>query len=253
MRAVFKLIEGNELDNVRRHILAVGRRVEGLFVAIKHLHRSEVSIADTHDDYGHRQLGAAHDFVNRLLHIVNHTIGQDQQNVELLSVLRYIGRLGVCIGLLENLAEVGWAVKRTRVEGGLVVRNHLLNAVDARIKDITVKGEAMRGALVERRDRSAKAVQVDHLVAVVELKDVTDAFDGLQVLIASRVKVMERGGLARIAVGEGEVDCHGQINLATAKDILEEGVLRFDLKLVEIEVTGLLRDYVRGSSFFQHS
>ena len=52
---------------------------------------------------------------------------------------------------------------------------------------------------------------------------------------------MERARILGVAVGESKIDCHREVNLATAENVLEEGVLRFNLKLFEVEGTGLLR------------
>ena len=74
---MLKIVEGDELHDIRGHVLAIGLRVERFVIAIKRLHRLEVSIADTDNDDGHRHLRAAHDLVNRLIHVTNHTISDD--------------------------------------------------------------------------------------------------------------------------------------------------------------------------------
>ena len=80
------------------------------------------------------------------------------------------------------------------------MRNDLRNTINTRVKDIAIESEAVRGTVVVWRDCTAEAVQVDHLVAVVELKNVTDGLDSLQVLIILRVEVVERFSLTWISV-----------------------------------------------------
>ena len=65
-----------------------------------------------------------------------------------------------------------------------------LNSIDSRIEDITIQSKAVGSTIREGWDSASKAVQVDHFVAVVELQDITYAFNRFQVLIMSRVKVM---------------------------------------------------------------
>lgn len=51
---VFKLLKGHKLNNVGRHVLVKGVRVQRFLVAVEHLHAAEVRIADAHDDDGKR-------------------------------------------------------------------------------------------------------------------------------------------------------------------------------------------------------
>ena len=96
---VLKLVEGHKLDDISRHILAVCTGVKGLFIAVKHLHGGEVSIANTNDDDGKWKVRATYDFIDSLLHIIDDTIGKDQQDVILLVVLGYVRGLSIVIRL----------------------------------------------------------------------------------------------------------------------------------------------------------
>ena len=58
----------------------------------------------------------------------------------------------------------------------------------------------MGATLIVRVDCPSKAIKVDQLVAVIELKDISYSPNGFHVLIARWVKVMERASLSRIAV-----------------------------------------------------
>ena len=80
------------------------------------------------------------------------------------------------------------------------MRNNLWNTVYTRIKDITIESEAVRSSVVVGWDRAAEPVQVDHLVTVVELENVSDGLDCLQVLIILGVEVVERLALSRVTV-----------------------------------------------------
>jgi len=52
--------------------------------------------------------------------------------------------------------------------------DHLVEAVDSGIEDVSIESEAVRGSIVVGWDGSSKAIEVDVLVSVVELKDVAD-------------------------------------------------------------------------------
>lgn len=64
----------------------------------------------------------------------------------------------------------------------------------------------MRSSVYVGRNRSTKPIQVDLLVAIVELKDVTNTLDRLQILISSRVHKMKRIGGTRVTIRQGEID-----------------------------------------------
>jgi hypothetical protein len=77
MGIIFVFVEGNKLNNVSLAVLLVFLTVKSFFVAIESLHVAEVGIPCTHNDYSHGVARASHDFVNRLSHIINDTIGDD--------------------------------------------------------------------------------------------------------------------------------------------------------------------------------
>ena len=65
----------------------------------------------------------------------------------------------------------------------LIVSNHCVNAIHSRVKDVPVHSEAVRGSLAIWRYCSTKAIKVDHLVCVVELKDISHTIYYLKVLV----------------------------------------------------------------------
>lgn len=66
MRVLLELVERNELDNVRSHILTEGVRIKRLFVAVEAVHVAEVGIANTNDNDSKREIAASNNLVNRL-------------------------------------------------------------------------------------------------------------------------------------------------------------------------------------------
>lgn len=70
------------------------------------------------------------------------------------------------------------------------------------------------------RHCSAKAIKLDLLIAVVELKNGAHAADDLQVLIALWVEVVQRVVLVGRTIRQSEIDCDRQVYLAPSKDVL---------------------------------
>lgn len=240
MRVIFEVVVGHKLHDIGSHVLAQARRVQRLLVAIKLLHGAEVCIADTDNNDSEGQLRAANDLIDSLAHVVDHTIRDDDQNVELLRRLALQIRLHVIVHLGKDFREVSRAIEATLVESILVALDHTLHSVHARVEDITVQGEAVRGTVRVGRDRATEAVQVDLLVRIIELQDVAHVLDRLKVLVALGVEVMQGGWLARVTIRQSEIDGDREVDLAATENILEEGVLALNLEAGKLQVTSLL-------------
>ena len=206
---MLEVVEGDELHNVRGHVLAVGLGVECLIIAIERLHRLEVSIADTNNDDGQGHFRTAYDFINRLIHVADHTVSDDHQDVELLVHLVDWLACDVLIHFVDDLGEVGRSVQLAVGNGTLVAIDHLLDAVDTRVEDVTVEGETVGASVDIGRNGATESVQIDLLVGVIELEDVAYALDGVQVLVPVRVHEVERVAGAGIPVRQGEIDSDG--------------------------------------------
>lgn len=87
-RVVLEVAEWNELHNVGIHVLFVLHGVEGFIVGVEDVHALEVFVADAHDDDGDGEAGAADNLVDSLLHVIDNTVCDDQQDKILLVVLR---------------------------------------------------------------------------------------------------------------------------------------------------------------------
>jgi len=75
---VFEFTERNELHDVRLHVFLISFRVERLRVSVESVHACEAVAAHAHDNNTHREDTASDDLVNRLLHIINDSISDDQ-------------------------------------------------------------------------------------------------------------------------------------------------------------------------------
>ena len=87
------------------------------------------------------------------------------------------------VELVQNFLKVGGAVEVDVLQSFLIMPEYLLNAVDARIEDVTVESEAVRDSFRVWRNAATKTIQIDVLAAVVKLKDISDRGDRLNVLV----------------------------------------------------------------------
>ena len=97
-------------------------------------------------------------------------------------------RFDVVIGFINDIGEVSWAVQLAVGKGLLIALNDLLDTIDTWVEDITIECEAVGASVIIRWDGATKSIQVDHLVTVVELKDVADGLNRLQVLVPLRIE-----------------------------------------------------------------
>ena len=73
-----EFIEWNELDDISRHVSSQGGRVKGFIIGVKGLHRCEICITHAYNDDSDRKIRALHDLIDRLLHVSNDSIGQNE-------------------------------------------------------------------------------------------------------------------------------------------------------------------------------
>ena len=250
---MLEVVEGDELHDICGHVLAVGLGVECFIIAIERLHRLEVSITDTNNDDGEGHLRTAYDLVNCLIHVTDHTVSDDYQDVELLVHLVDWLACDVLIHFIDDLGEVGRPVQLAVANCTLVAIDHLLDAIDTRVENVTVEGEAVGASVRIGWNGATEPVQIDLLVGVVELEDVTNTLDGVQVLVPVRVHVMERVGGAGIPVGQGEVDSDGEIDRATTKNVLEERMLALNSQVLHLELGLLVLAGVLGGALLELS
>lgn len=80
---MFKVTEGDELDDVPQHRFSFGRAQDPV-ISIQSLHVGEVCVSHTNDDDGHGQVRGVNDGVPCVGHVCDHTIRQDEEDKVLL-------------------------------------------------------------------------------------------------------------------------------------------------------------------------
>ena len=136
--------------------------------------------------------------------------------------LVYLSRLHLIVNFTQNLVEIGWSVQISALQSFLIMTDHFIDSVYSWVEDVSVECEAVGSSRRVGRNRPAEAVQIYHLVAIVELQNVTDSADGVKILVAAWVKVVKGVCVTRIAVRKCKIYCECQVNLAAAKYVLQK-------------------------------
>ena len=83
------------------------------------------------------------------------------------------------VALIDHISKIGRTIKFTVVESALIAVNNFGDSVDSWVEDVSVKSEAVRSSVVVGWDGAAESVQIDHLILIVELENVSDGLDGM--------------------------------------------------------------------------
>ena len=124
----------------------------------------------------------------------------------------------------------------------LVYFNHIFNSIDFRVKDVSVQSKAVVSLAHIGRYGGTKTKDGNLLVIIVILKNASDSFDCIKVLIFLQVvDVMKRVRLRRMSVRKSKVNRYGQSDFATTENVLEEGIPRLNIELSEGHAATLFR------------
>ena len=105
----------------------------------------------------------------------------------------------------NDFGEVGWTTQLVRLESAFVGIDYSLYAIDLWTTQITIQGEAVGGFAF---NKTAIAVDINLLVAIVVLQDLAHAFDRLYVLVVIWITVVKRARFAGMPIGGSEIDCN---------------------------------------------
>lgn len=197
-------------------------RIQRFLVAVKHVHCRKVCITDTYDDDCEWVATATHNLINCLLNVVNYSISDYQKYLELLIAVATRIRLGHVVHGVQDAREVGRAVEIHDVHAVLVVVDDSLKTIDLWIENVTIHREAVVRTLVVWGHTSTEAKKIYLFVGVVVLQDTPDLIDHLKVLIARRVKIVQRFWRGGLPIAQREVDSDREVDVATAENVLEE-------------------------------
>lgn len=196
---VSEVLVRHKLDDVTLHLLLERLGIERLVISVQHVHRSEVSIADANDDDGKRKIRATNDLINCFLHVTDDAVGQNHKQVVLLVVLGDLDGFTAVIDVLDDLREVCWPVELGHIESTLICFDYTRDAIALRPKVVSIQGKLVIG-LVKALNAGSKSISRNQFVRVIVLKDATNSLQRLQVLIKSRVAIMQRLGVSTMTI-----------------------------------------------------
>lgn len=111
--------------------------------------------------------------------------------MELLVHLGHLVCKHVVVDLVKDFSEISGAIQFAVLDGTLVAVNHFGDAIHTRIEDVTVESKTMRATLDIGGNCAAETIQIDLLVTVVELQDITHALNSCHVLVPIGVHEMQ--------------------------------------------------------------
>ena len=184
-RIVCEVSIRHKLDNIGRHVLPEALRVQWSFVSVEYVHGGEVGTANTHNDDGKWEGGASDDLICRLFHVSDLAVGDYQQDIVLLVLLRHLHLLCHVIYLLDDWCKVGRATQTHIIDAADVGLDHSIKTVALGIKEVAIDGEAVTSSM--RLDYSTVTKSGDLFVCVIVLKNIPDGLDSIKILIACQV------------------------------------------------------------------
>ena len=202
-----ELVVGDELHDVRLRALVASAGVEHLVVAVQPVHRAEVGGAHAHDHDREGQHGGRNYLLYGLVHVADLPVRQDEQNVVLLRLLAHLLRLNVASNMLDDFGEVGGTGKLDFLQRVFVGGENAFNTLNMWVANVPIEREAVRCSCLHAvaRHFCTVAIQIDLVIAVVVLEDLSHVLDCIDVLVLSRIEVMQRGLLIGTAVRRCEV------------------------------------------------
>lgn len=231
------MLELDELDDVALCESSCGASKESA-IAVELIHHSEVCVTHSHNNDAARQRGSFHNEVLGSRHVVDCSVGQDQQNVVLQRVtLRALTHVGD--KLSEDWPEKSWTPK-ANVALSFSVSNHdVLDALNLRRGNISVKREAVVDSVYTHVSGDAtEAEHGEHGRLVVGLDNTSNAVNSAFILVVLAQEV-ERGRIAGLSVRCGVVNCKNERDLSAALEVVHEGFAFKTLEVVELDHTAV--------------
>lgn len=207
-------VEGNELDNI-----ALGHfstRSQEVIITIQNVHLRKIGITNSNDDDRHGKGGGINNRINRLIHISDLSIGDDEQKqVSRDVVLSSVVALSDACSLTDGRRKVRRTVKTDPGETVAIGSHDTFNSFNLRSNGITSESEAVRSGAVGQL--SSKSIQSNISISIVGKQDITNIEDSLSILVetASRIEIVKRVGGSRVTIRGGIIDRNHEVQLAS--------------------------------------
>mmetsp|Transcript_51539 Transcript_51539/g.104893 ORF Transcript_51539/g.104893 Transcript_51539/m.104893 type:complete len:355 (+) Transcript_51539:254-1318(+) len=215
----------HKLDDISLGCLVAS--LEQFLVAVQSFHACKVSCAHADYDDTQRLGGGGHNGCFGRLHVVDHTVGDDEQDGVLLVGLRAVGGGGDGRGCAEKRAEKSRTREVDIIHAVLVCLHDSLHSMH--LQPTPVDREAVLGrrhVAVRLTHLGAESVHWVHLVGVIGPKDLSHSLDGALVRVhlptVRRVLEVQRVGHVWVTIRAREVNRSDQRDLAPIGDEIRE-------------------------------
>ena len=142
-RVAHVISERHKLHDISRHFLIKFLGIEWINVCVKLAHFLETLFANSHDDNRDRQEAASHYFVNRIIHIRDQSISDNEKYKVVVDQLVEGMKLGHISDIADNRSKVCRAVKLDLRDVSLVAVHYFVDSMNFGREDVPVHREAV--------------------------------------------------------------------------------------------------------------
>jgi len=127
-----------------------------------------------------------------LLHVVDYTVSEDQQNLVFLVVLIINSRLTPVIYFFQDLAEMSWAIKLNSAQTVHVCFYNSFEALAFWLEYVSIESKAVTCSSMVWLDACSETIGWDLFITIIVLKDISNSFECLQIFVSLKVLAMQR-------------------------------------------------------------
>ena len=196
-RVLGTIPERHKLDNVSLCILVECLGVQRSHIGVKLHHFIEIGVTNANNNNRESKTTRSDDLIYSFLHIVDNPISNNQNNGILLIVLTLLHAHLVykSVHILQNFAEMSWAIQLHLLERLIVGIEHPLHCVALWLEDVSVQSEAVGSRVVGGSwQLCPETIHWVHLVGVVVLDDAQHTLDRGSVFVYKILRVQEVEG-----------------------------------------------------------
>ena len=127
-----------------------------------------------------------------MLHVVDYTVSEDQQNLVFLVVLIINSRLTPVIYFFQDLAEMSWAIKLNSAQTVHVCFYNSFEALAFWLEYVSIESKAVTCSSMVWLDACSETIGWDLFITIIVLKDISNSFECLQIFVSLKVLAMQR-------------------------------------------------------------
>jgi hypothetical protein len=135
-----------------------------------------------------------------LLHVVDYTVSEDQQNLVFLVVLIINSRLTPVIYFFQDLAEMSWAIKLNSAQTVHVCFYNSFEALAFWLEYVSIESKAVTCSSMVWLDACSETIGWDLFITIIVLKDISNSFECLQIFVSLKVLAMQRSWCVWLAI-----------------------------------------------------